>query len=344
MASLSTTLNFVKPSLLKTPALSLFSSKVSLPSQIKLSNPIAQNRLFSTTSLLESAKCTSSCKKANTCNSKNKKRFGKKKTPFDPSKINYKDVEGYVHSVESMGSLEGPGNRFLLFVTGCPARCIYCENPDTWNHSNGNKMKVEALIKRAQSLKPYYQHSLGGGGVTVSGGDPLAQPEFVSSFLYAMKHDVGLSTCIETSGQGTQYAWDTVLPNTDLALLCVKHPNPAKYKEITKTCELDRMLQFIKELEKRNIPWWCRYVVINGVTDNDDDLKELVDLCNKSKTLERIDLLPYHTLGEHKWKELGLTYIMGENLIPKKERLVYIGDYLKKNIKNKDVVITNGAE
>ncbi|ORY79148.1 pyruvate formate lyase activating enzyme, partial [Neocallimastix californiae] len=257
----------------------------------------------------------------------------------DPSKTDYINCEGYVHSVESMGSLEGPGNRFLLFVTGCPARCIYCENPDTWQNVNGNKMKVGELTKKARNLKPYYENSVGGGGVTCSGGDPLSQPEFVSSFFYSMKHDVGLHTCLETSGQGTQYAWDTILPQTDLVLLCIKHPKADKYKEITRTCELSRMMEFLHEVERRNIPWWCRYVVISGLTDNDEDLEELVKICNESKTLERIDLLAYHTLGEHKWKELGLKYIMGENLIPKKERLTAIAEYLKKNLKNKNVEV-----
>jgi len=159
-----------------------------------------------------------------------------------------------------------------------------------------------------------------------------------------MQRDVGLHTCLETSGQGTQYAWDTILPYTDLVLLCIKHPNAKMYKEITRTCELDRMLKFLDELEKRNIPWWCRYVVISGLTDREEDLKELVEICNKSKTLERIDLLAYHTLGEHKWKELGLKYIMGNGLIPKKERLTEIATFLKNNLKNKNVEVNSGVE
>ncbi|ORX48085.1 pyruvate formate-lyase activating [Piromyces finnis] len=340
MSSLLSTVGLNKVSLLKPAATALAASKLPL-NTLKLNQVnLNQHCLFSNqTSLLEESKCKNGqCKKAAA------KRLGKKKAPFDPSKIDYNNFEGYVHSVESMGSLEGPGNRFLLFVTGCPARCIYCENPDTWQHVNGTKMRVGDLVKRARNLKPYYEFSVGGGGVTCSGGDPLSQPEFVSSFFHAVKKDVGLHTCLETSGQGTQYAWDTVLPHTDLVLLCIKHPNAKKYKEITRTCELDRMMEFLKELEKRNIPWWCRYVVISGLTDNDQDLKELVDICNKSKTLERVDLLAYHTLGEHKWKELGLKYIMGSNLIPKKERLSEIAEYLKKNLTNKDVVVNSGVE
>ncbi|ORX79012.1 pyruvate formate lyase activating enzyme [Anaeromyces robustus] len=314
---------------------------------MKLNNNLSLNQrcLFSNkTTLLEESKCQNG-----ECSTGGKKKLGakrltKKKAPFDPSKTDYMNCEGYVHSVESMGSLEGPGNRFLLFVTGCPVRCIYCENPDTWVNKNGTKMRVNELAKKAKNLKPYYEFSVGGGGVTCSGGDPLSQPEFVSSFFYAMKKDVGLHTCLETSGQGSQYAWDTILPHTDLVLLCIKHPNAKMYKEITRTCELDRMLEFLKEIEKRNIPWWCRYVVINGLTDNEQDLIELCEICNKSKTLQRIDLLAYHTLGEHKWKELGLKYIMGEGLIPKKDRLKEIAEFLRSHLTNKNVEVNSGAE
>jgi len=340
MSSLLTTVGLNKVSLLKPAATALAASKLPLNTFKLNQTNLNQRCLFSNrTSLLEESKCQNG-----ECKKKAGKRLTKKKAPFDPTKVDYANYEGFVHSVESMGSLEGPGNRFLLFVTGCPARCIYCENPDTWQNSNGKKMKVNELIKRARNLKPYYVNSVGGGGVTCSGGDPLSQPEFVSSFFHAMKKDVGLHTCLETSGQGTQYAWDTVLPHTDLVLLCIKHPNAKMYKEITRTCELDRMMQFLKEVEKRNIPWWCRYVVISGLTDNEQDLKELVEICNNSKTLERIDLLAYHTLGEHKWKELGLKYIMGNNLIPKKERLNEIADFLKKNLKNKNVEVNSGVE
>jgi len=340
MSSLLTTVGLNKVSLLKPAATALAASKLPLNTFKLNQTNLNQRCLFSNkTSLLEESKCQNG-----ECKKKAGKRLTKKKAPFDPTKVDYANYEGFVHSVESMGSLEGPGNRFLLFVTGCPARCIYCENPDTWQNSNGKKMKVNELIKRARNLKPYYVNSVGGGGVTCSGGDPLSQPEFVSSFFHAMKKDVGLHTCLETSGQGTQYAWDTVLPHTDLVLLCIKHPNAKMYKEITRTCELDRMMQFLKEVEKRNIPWWCRYVVISGLTDNEQDLKELVEICNNSKTLERIDLLAYHTLGEHKWKELGLKYIMGSGLIPKKERLNEIADFLKKNLKNKNVEVNSGVE
>jgi len=192
MSSLLSTVGLNKVSLLKPATSILAASKLPLNS-LKLNNTTSLNQrcLFSNkTSLLEESKCQNGeCKKK-----KVGKRLAKKKAPFDPSKIDYNNQEGFVHSVESMGSLEGPGNRFLLFVTGCPARCVYCENPDTWQNSNGKKMKVGDLAKRARNLKAYYEFSVGGGGVTCSGGDPLSQPEFVSSFFYSMKHDVGLHT------------------------------------------------------------------------------------------------------------------------------------------------------
>ncbi|KAI9202977.1 uncharacterized protein BJ171DRAFT_583459 [Polychytrium aggregatum] len=249
--------------------------------------------------------------------------------PFDPSKIDYQNVEGYVHSTESLGTLEGPGNRFLIFVTGCPARCLYCENPDTWEIKKAATVqKVHDLVERARKLQPFYKHSVGHGGVTISGGDPL---------------DLGLHTCIETTGQGSHHAWDTVLPHTDLVLLCVKHTEPEQYHKITQLVRLERMLQFIKELERLNKPWWCRYVLVPGYTDKDKDIEGLIALCKSSTTLERIEILPYHTLGEYKWKASGMEYPMKGVPHPTKASLQAIVSRITSELGRPEIPVVTSA-
>ncbi|KXS13120.1 pyruvate formate-lyase activating [Gonapodya prolifera JEL478] len=270
---------------------------------------------------------------------------------FDPSLpgVDYLGVRGYVHSTESMGSLEGPGNRFLVFLTGCMCRCLYCENPDTWDvQKGGTSTSVARLVDKASRMKPYYVRSVGGGGVTVSGGDPLVQHDFLAAFLYACKRDLGLNTCVETTGLGTRRALETVLPWTDLVLLCIKGTNSTSYSHITQTPSrsFSRMLHFITELRSRNIPWWCRYVVVPGLTDSDKDVDELVELINgeESGGCERVELLPYHTLGEHKWKELGLEYPLPSTPYPTKARLEAIATRIRNGLVNKNISVSDGAE
>ncbi|KAJ3337741.1 hypothetical protein HDU93_000631 [Gonapodya sp. JEL0774] len=269
---------------------------------------------------------------------------------FDPSlpAVNYLDVQGYVHSTESMGSLEGPGNRFLVFLTGCMCRCLYCENPDTWDVQKGGKLTpVSQLISHARRLLPYYTRSVGSGGVTVSGGDPLVQHDFLAAFLYAAKRELGLHTCVETTGLGTRRAVETVLPWTDLVLLCIKGTNPTTYSHITQTPSrsFSRLHAFISNLDERRIPWWCRYVVVPGLTDRETDVDELVEMINtRGKGCERVELLPYHTLGEHKWKELGLDYPLAGTPYPEKARLQAMAAKIKAGLDNKAISVYDGVE
>ncbi|KAJ3122760.1 hypothetical protein HK098_002487 [Nowakowskiella sp. JEL0407] len=216
---------------------------------------------------------------------------------FDPSQHDYMNQKGYVHSVDTLGSLEGPGNRFLVFLNGCKARCLYCENPDTWEIKKGaTEMVVSQLIDRASHFAPYYTK----GGVTISGGDPMVQFKFCASLLYAIHKHLGFHTCIETTGQTSRSAWDAILPHADLVLLCLKGTTKETYKRVTKTVQIEKMLEFIKELEFRKIEWWCRYVVVPGFTDSKEEIEGLIEICKDAKALTRIEFLPYHTLGEHK--------------------------------------------
>ncbi|KAI8800549.1 pyruvate formate lyase activating enzyme [Cladochytrium replicatum] len=265
----------------------------------------------------------------------------------DEDDRDYLSQVGYVHSIESLAALEGPGNRFLIFLSGCKARCLYCENPDTWDIKNGTKMSVQTLIEKASHYTPYYEHSYKGGGITVSGGDPFVQYNFTASILRAAKRHLNLHTCVETTGQATKRAWDTVLPYTDLVLLCIKGTDEDTYRKVTRTMGLKRVEEFIKELEGRKIEWWCRYVVLPGYTDSDADVERLVQQCSASPTLSRIELLPYHTLGKHKWESLKVEYPLEGVPGPTKESILRIAGRIREGMKNNgrgSVVVTSGVE
>ncbi|ORZ41378.1 pyruvate formate lyase activating enzyme [Catenaria anguillulae PL171] len=236
------------------------------------------------------------------------------------------EFKGYVHSVESLACLEGPGNRFLAFWSGCKARCTYCSNPDTWEITAGKETKVGELVEKVGRMVDFYRPN--GGGVTVTGGEPLVQYKFWQRFCMRLNRYFGLHTCIETTGQGTRRAWDTVLPHTDLALVCLKHPKPEGYRFITVKKDLD------------TIPWWCRYVVIPEWTDKDEDLDALIEICKGSPMCKRLDLLPYHTLGVNKWEEMNLEYPMKDMQPPTKERMQYVAKRLRDGFAGTDIIVT----
>ena len=158
-------------------------------------------------------------------------------------------------------------------------------------------------------------------------------------FIYNKQH-LNLHTCVETTGQGCTKAWNSVLPHTDLCLVCIKHAIPEKYEQITRTKKLDRCLKFLKELEKRNIPWWCRYVVLPGYTDSKEDIEALIELVKNSPTCERIEFLPYHELGKNKWEELGIEYPLKNIKQLKKSEIKWICDMVREAFKDRNIPVT----
>jgi pyruvate formate lyase activating enzyme len=206
-----------------------------------------------------------------------------------------------------MTAIDGIGMRAMIFLHGCPLRCLFCANVDT---SRGPpcmpKTDSESIKQNISRLKSYVE------GVTVSGGELLMQPNFASSILND-SHDLGLNTCIDTSGFGTRSSWNKVLSATDMALFCVKSFDPDVYYQLTGQ-KNTKSLQFADELANRNIPYYLRYVVIPGYTDRPNDIEKLIEFSKKQPTLRAIELLPYHNLGVHKWAALGLKYqIEGTN-------------------------------
>lgn len=213
-------------------------------------------------------------------------------------------ADGIVHSIESMGLVDGPGIRTVVFLQGCNMRCLFCHNPDTWAEKNlkAQHISPQELVRRLIRFKPYYGAL---GGVTFSGGEPLLQDEFLLEALRLCK-DSGINTCLDTAGCG-HGNYDDILKYTDLVLMDIKHYTEEGYKKVT-GCSPDRALRFLHAVQKKEIPMWIRHVVVPGLTDGDDHFLGLENYLKTIKNIKRVELLPYHTLGVHKYKAMNIPY------------------------------------
>ena len=210
-----------------------------------------------------------------------------------------------IHSIESFGTVDGPGLRFVIFMQGCALKCKYCHNRDTWDINSGTLVSAEALIEKIERYKAYILPS--GGGVTVTGGEPLLQAKFLITLFKELKK-LNIPTAIDTSGMvDLTNDIKELLNLTDLVLLDIKHINDEKCKELVGHSNKQE-LEFAKYLSDNNIPVWIRQVIVPGITDNEEDLLELKEFINSLKNVKNIELLPYHELGKSKWENLGLNY------------------------------------
>jgi len=216
-----------------------------------------------------------------------------------------KEIIANIHSIETFGTVDGPGIRFVLFLQGCPLQCKYCHNKDSCSIGTGKNVKLENLLKRVDRYKEYIMNS--NGGVTVSGGEPLLQIEFVTEFFKRLK-EKGYHTAIDTSGAfPISNKIKEVLKYTDLVLLDIKHIDNEKCIDL---CGHPNTytLEFAKYLSDNNISTWIRQVLVPGITDDEKDLLKLKDFLSELKTVENVEILPYHTMGKYKWEELGFKY------------------------------------
>lgn len=225
---------------------------------------------------------------------------------------------GRIHSLESCGTVDGPGIRFVVFMQGCPLRCQYCHNPDTWKLTDGKEMNVTELVNEVVKYRSYMRFS--GGGITMTGGEPLLQADFVKEVLQACKEQE-IHTAIDTSGFIFNETVKEVLQYTDLVLLDIKNYNPIRYKEITGV-DLDPTLQFMSYLGENNKPTWVRYVLVPELTDNYEAMEQLAEFLASFENIERIELLPFHKMGEYKWEELGYEYRLKNTKEPSRESLL----------------------
>jgi len=212
---------------------------------------------------------------------------------------------GRIHSIESFGTVDGPGIRFVIFMQGCALKCKYCHNRDTWNLNGGTLTSAEELIDKIERYKSYILPS--GGGVTVTGGEPLLQAKFLITLFKELKK-LNIPTAIDTSGM-VDLTDDIkeLLSLTDLVLLDIKHINDEKCKELVGHSNKQE-LEFARYLSDADIPVWIRQVIVPGITDDEEDLLQLKKFISSLKNVKNIELLPYHGLGKSKWKNLGINY------------------------------------
>lgn len=210
-----------------------------------------------------------------------------------------------IHSYETFGTVDGPGIRFVLFMQGCMLKCKYCHNRDTWDINGGNTVNVDEIVDKVKKCKNYIESSK--GGVTVTGGEPLLQVKFLINLFTRLKEEK-IHTCIDTSGM-VDITDDIkkLLSLTDLVLLDIKHIDDEKCKELVGMSN-KKELNFAKYLSDNNIKMWIRQVIIPGITDDESDLKRLKEFINNLNNVEKLELLPYHSMGAYKWEKLGIEY------------------------------------
>lgn len=225
---------------------------------------------------------------------------------------------GKVHSWELVTAVDGPGTRMTLFLSGCPLRCQYCHNPDTMTLNKGTVEPVEDVVKRIKRYKTVFKAS--GGGLTISGGEPLFQIEFTKRILKEV-HDAGIHNCIDTSGFLGARLSDEDLENVDLVLLDVKSGSESVYHEVTSQA-LQPTIDFGDRLSRLNKPVWVRFVLVPGLTDDPENIANVADIVARWKNnVERVEVLPFHNMGADKWKALHMQYNLADTKPPSEESL-----------------------
>lgn len=225
------------------------------------------------------------------------------------------DLPGFVHSVERGATVDGPGVRYLVFLAGCAFRCLYCHNPDTWKAYSHQKKSLSDLVDDVGRYLPYIQRR---GGVTVSGGEPLGQATFVKAFFDEVKDRWGLHTTLDTQGNLGNRLDDAWFESVDLLLLDIKHMDDERHRALTAFPNAPT-LEFAQRMSRLGREMWIRHVVVPGWTDDLDHAARLADFVATLPTASRVELLPFHQMGTHKWKELNLEYKLADTQPPTDE-------------------------
>ena len=238
------------------------------------------------------------------------------------------EIKGNIHSIETCGTVDGPGVRFVVFMQGCPMRCLYCHNPDTWGVNDNKKMSVTQILEKYDGVKEFCK-----GGITVTGGEPLLQIDFVIE-LFKKAMGKGIHTCLDTSGimfdAGKKY--DELIKYTDLILLDIKHIDDYEHKKLTGHSNKN-ILEFAKYLSDKKIPVWIRHVVVPEITFNEKYLKDLGKFLKTLNNIEALDVLSYHNMAIKKYENLGIDYPL-KNIKPlSKEDTIKARDIILKELK-----------
>ena len=219
---------------------------------------------------------------------------------------------GYIHSLESFGTVDGPGVRFVVFFQGCPMRCQYCHNPDTWSLEDGKEIQADEVIRRIERNRSYYKK----GGITATGGEPLMQPEFLLE-LFTKAKQKGIHTCLDTSGimfveNRESEAFkriESIMKVTDLVMLDIKHIEDDAHKNLTAHSNAN-VLAFAKYLDEIGKPVWIRHVVVPNITYKEEELQKLGEFMKTLSNIQKLEVLPYHALGKVKYENLGMDYVL----------------------------------
>lgn len=244
------------------------------------------------------------------------------------------DIKGNIHSIETFGSVDGPGVRFIVFLKGCHLRCLYCHNADTWEAGSDDQRTADEILKQALRYKTYWGDD---GGITVSGGEPLLQMEFLTDLFQKAKKK-GISTCIDTAGQPftKEEPWfsqfEKLMQYTDLLLVDIKHIDREKHIRLTgrPNENIKEMFRYLSDIHK---PIWIRYVLVPGYTDDPSDLQKTAEFISSLENVEKVEVLPYHSMGAYKWEKLGYPYPLKDVKAPSAEKAKEAQDLLRSGVK-----------
>ena len=223
------------------------------------------------------------------------------------------DILGHIHSVETCGTVDGPGLRYILFTSGCPLRCKYCHNPDAQGKPCGETKTARSVLEDVVRYKNFLRR----GGLTISGGEPMMQPDFLHAVFQGAK-EAGIHTALDTSGFLGYKASDELLENVDLVLLDIKSWNPSTYAYVTGV-DISPTLEFANRLSKMGKSMWIRFVLVPGLTDAESNIDGLVRFVSTLESVERVEILPFHKMGEEKYKQLGLPFQLKDTPVPTSE-------------------------
>lgn len=247
-------------------------------------------------------------------------------------------MEGYIHSIETFGTVDGPGVRFVVFFQGCPMRCQYCHNPDTWNLHDGTKMDVDEILKRYERNKSFYKT----GGITATGGEPMYQIDFLTE-LFSKAKEMNIHTCLDTSGilfpedVGKEFPEislkkiDELLAVTDLVMLDIKHMDDECHQKLTMHSN-QAILKFARYLDQMKKSVWIRHVVVPGITYDESELKALGHFLATLSNVEKIDVLPYHAMGKVKYENLGIDYPLADTRQLTKDEVMIARKYIEEGM------------
>lgn len=239
------------------------------------------------------------------------------------------DIKGRVHSVETFGLVDGPGVRYVIFVQGCHMRCKYCHNPETWSLTEGEELTAKQVFDKAYRYKNYWKNN---GGITISGGEPLLQIDFVTE-IFKLAKEKNIHTTIDTSGNPFSLEepfiskFNELMKVTDLFMLDIKEMDEEKHKTLTKWTN-SNIIEMAKYLSENGKEMWIRHVLVPGLTDGEEELKKLKELIDELKTVSKVEILPYHTLGLFKWQNLKIDYPLEGVAVPTSEEVKKAEDIL----------------